>query len=225
MPHDDDTTAPAPTPPLPGPPADTDTPAGPPPDDDALPDGRTADGDDAPPDDTDTAALKGRARTWETRSKANHRKWAAEQKRATDLQAELDQLRDASRSDAERAIEAARRDEREKWTTQLRGQQLSNAVLRYAGSRLADPDDALRLLRLEPSDVVGDDGKVDDDAVRAAIDDLIRTKPYLATAGRRPAAMPGDQGARPRPTDDDLSKVPMDEYMRRKYPDQYHREA
>lgn len=220
----DDPTAPAPAP-LPGPP-----PPAPPdldlPDvDDGSLDGRTADDDTPTPVDDDPATIKSRARTWETRSKANHRKWTAEQRRNAELQAQLDQLRDASRSDSERAVEAARRDERAKWDTKLRSQRLDNAVLRYAGTRLADPDDALRLLRLEPSEVVGDDGTIDDEAIRAAIDDLIRTKPYLAAASRRPAPVPGDQGARPRPPDEDLSNAPMTEYMRRRYPDQYHPEA
>lgn len=222
MPHDDDTARPVPTPPPMAPPhLDTGGDA----DDVASTDRTAGDDDTALPD--DDAASKAAERKWETRSKQNHRKLIAEQRRAAELQTKLDQLLDGTRSDTERAVEAARREERDKFTSHLRAQKLDNAVLRYAGSRLADPDDALRLLQLEPADVVADDGSVDDDAIRAAVDDLIRTKPYLVAASRRagPAPVPGDQGTRPRPPDEDLSKVPMTEYMRRKHPAQYHPEA
>src|SRR5690606_5968878 len=48
-----------------------------------------------------------------------------------------------------------------------------------AAGKLADPSDALRFLDLSGFEV-GPDGDVDKKAIAEAIDDLIKTKPYLA---------------------------------------------
>lgn len=51
-----------------------------------------------------------------------------------------------------------------------------------AAGKLNDPADALRYLDLEQFEV-GDDGEVDSAAITAAIEDLIKSKPYLAAQG------------------------------------------
>lgn len=53
-----------------------------------------------------------------------------------------------------------------------------------AAGKLADPSDALRFLDLSEFEV-GPDGDVDKKAIAEAIDDLIKTKPYLAAQGKR----------------------------------------
>lgn len=53
-----------------------------------------------------------------------------------------------------------------------------------AAGKLNDPKDALSFIDLSAFEV-GADGEVDGDAVAAAIDDLIKTKPYLAAQGKR----------------------------------------
>lgn len=50
-----------------------------------------------------------------------------------------------------------------------------------AAGKLADPADALKFLDLSSFEV-GDDGDVNAEAITAAIEDLIKTKPYLAAA-------------------------------------------
>jgi hypothetical protein len=200
----------------PTPPATADHDARDTPDDGVDPD----DGEATPPD------LKALNRKLELRAKGNYRARIAAERDAAELRAKLDRLEGATRTDSERAIDAARREVSDEWSEKYRALQLEHAVVRSAGNRLADPVDALGLLKLDPAEVIADDGTVDDDAIRAAIDDLIRQKPYLAaSAARRPAPTTGDQGARRRPESDDLSNAPMDEYIRRTRPAQYRREA
>ena len=61
---------------------------------------------------------------------------------------------------------------------------LKAEVRAAAAAKLADPADALRFLDLSVFEV-GTDGDVDGAAVAAAIDDLIKNKPYLAAQGKR----------------------------------------
>lgn len=72
-----------------------------------------------------------------------------------------------------------------------------------AAGKLADPSDALRLLDLDAFEVSAD-GDVDEDAIAEAIDNLIKTKPYLAAQsgaaqGGTRFQGTGDNGARPKP--------------------------
>lgn len=61
---------------------------------------------------------------------------------------------------------------------------LKAEIRAQATAKLADPTDALLYLDLSSFEV-GDDGDVDAQAISAAIDDLIKSKPYLAAQGRR----------------------------------------
>lgn len=61
---------------------------------------------------------------------------------------------------------------------------LKAEVRAQAAGKMNDPKDALSFLDLSTIEV-SDDGEVDGDAVAAAIDDLIRSKPYLAAQGKR----------------------------------------
>lgn len=61
---------------------------------------------------------------------------------------------------------------------------LKAEVRAAAAGKLADPQDALRFIDLSTLEV-GADGEVDGESVAAAIDDLIKNKPYLAAQGKR----------------------------------------
>ncbi|MFD8471891.1 hypothetical protein ACFV2E_07505 [Streptomyces globisporus] len=63
-----------------------------------------------------------------------------------------------------------------------------------AAGKLADPADAYKFLDLDQFEV-DDDGNVDSDEVAEAIDDLIKSKPYLAAATGRRFQGTGDGGA------------------------------
>lgn len=64
-------------------------------------------------------------------------------------------------------------------------QRILKAEVRAAATgKLSDPADALQFLDLSKLEV-GDDGEVDGKAVAAAIDALVKNKPYLAAQGKR----------------------------------------
>lgn len=124
----------------------------------------------------------------------------------------LDTMKGKLRTERERrkALEARlaqqdNADETEKLRREVESAALSKAngrivraeVKAAAAGKLADPADAYRFLDLDQFEV-DDDGNVDADEVAEAIDDLIKSKPYLA-ATAAPAARrfqgTGDGGA------------------------------
>ena len=72
---------------------------------------------------------------------------------------------------------------------------LKAEVRALAATRLEDPADALRFIDLSEFEV-DSDGAVDGDAIAAAIDDLISTKPYLSAQGGKRFQGTADGGAR-----------------------------
>lgn len=129
------------------------------------------------------AAERARARQAEKDAKEARERADAAEKRAK-------QLEDANASDTEKAMakareeaaEAARAEEREKAATATMAATrriLTSEVKAAAGTKLADPNDAVRLLDLDQFEP-GDDGEFDAKAISAAIDKLLKDKPYLA---------------------------------------------
>lgn len=72
---------------------------------------------------------------------------------------------------------------------------LKAEVRAAATAKLADPQDALRFLDLSAFEV-GADGEIDSAAVASAIDNLIKSKPYLAAQGGTRFQGSADGGAR-----------------------------
>lgn len=121
----------------------------------------------------------------------------AAEKAAKDAQAELDKVRKANMTDQEKAIAEARAEARKEALGVASERMLRSEIKAAAGTKLADPADAVAHLR-DAGDLnrfLTDDGEVDTKAVASAIDDLVKTKPYLA-AQAKPGALPGG-GAKP----------------------------
>lgn len=118
----------------------------------------------------------------------------AAEKQAKSMQSELDKLRESTMSDNEKAIEAARAEARTEALQTANGRLLRAGVLTAAAGKLNDPEDAVRMLDLEQFSV-DDDGNVDTKPIVKAIDELVKSKPYLG-AGAKPGSLPGG-GARP----------------------------
>lgn len=72
---------------------------------------------------------------------------------------------------------------------------LKAEVRAAAAAKLADPQDALRFLDLSEFEV-DSEGAVDGAVIAAAIEDLIKTKPYLAAQGGQRFTGDADGGAR-----------------------------
>ena len=108
---------------------------------------------------------------------AQRRKTKAAQQVADELRAEVERHRQQSESEQEKAVREAVEAERERLTAEFASERLQNRLRARAAGRLADPDDAVLHLSvsLEPS--------ADDEALDAAISDLLEHKAYLATAG------------------------------------------
>lgn len=83
---------------------------------------------------------------------------------------------------------------------------------------LADPADAFKFLDLDKFEV-DDDGNVDEDEIASALEDLVKTKPYLAAQGGR--RFQGDAGggsrkdARPKQlTEADIKRLTPDQIVK-----------
>ncbi|MGW2425057.1 hypothetical protein ACWC0C_38445 [Streptomyces sp. NPDC001709] len=132
---------------------------------------------------------------------------AAEQ-RATVAEQESARLRRANAAQRGTDLDALR--------TEIRGEfrdQLVRAELRAAAAgKLRDPADALALL--DVSALAGSGGDIDVAAVAAAVDQLVKDKPYLAADSSAPVW--GDVGAGQRESAEPEPATPLDR-LRRAY--------
>lgn len=156
-----------------------------------------AGGEGGDPPDLGDAGKRAIAAERDARTKAEKARKAAETK-AADLEARLAELDGAQKSEHQKALEKARKEAGEaagKEATAKANARIVRAEVRAAaGGKLADPNDAVRLLDLDEF-AVDDDGEVDAKAIEAAIAKLVKDKPYLASGASRPSG-DADQGAR-----------------------------
>lgn len=161
-----------------------------------MPDDTTT--DDAPATGAEPEPPAEDGQLGEAGKKAIETERKARQKAERDLKAmqkQLDDLQAASLSEQERAVKEAEDRGRTEALGSANARILRAEVKALAGGKLADPEDAVRLLDLTEFDV-SDDGTVDTKAISSAIDELVKQKPYLSPNGQRPAPLPGG-GARP----------------------------
>lgn len=148
------------------------------------------DGDDDGPDDSGDADPEGADQLGDKGKRAlatMKGKWRAERDRRKALEEKLAGGDGGDGDDAARkAAQAA---------TAAASARILRAEIRAAAKgRLADPKDALTFLDLDQFEV-GDDGEIDADEIEDAIDDLIKSKPYLAAATAKRFQGTGDGGA------------------------------
>lgn len=121
----------------------------------------------------------------------------AERQKRRDVEAELEKLRtEASKKpeDEQPSADEIRR-EAEKAATQKANARIVRSEIRAAAAgKLADPKDALTFLDVDQFDV-DENGEIDSDEVADAIDDLLKSKPYLAAQGGKRFQGTGDGGA------------------------------
>lgn len=139
-----------------------------------------------PAEDKQVSALRSEAANWRTKLRAT--------------EAELKKLQEASSTDQDAAVAAAREEARREVFAEALSEGNDRLrrgeVLAAAANKLTDPADAVRLLDLDKFPV-SDDGTVDRRAIATAIDELVKAKPYLA-GGRDPefgARRPAENGA------------------------------
>lgn len=126
----------------------------------------------------------------------------AAQKAAKDAKDALDALTAKTATDAEkaaaetaRAIAEAKAEVRNEVAAAASARLLKSEIRVAASGVLADPADAAALLG-DTERFLDKDGEPDEKAIKAAIAQLVKDKPYLAVAGSRPNALAGG-GAKP----------------------------
>lgn len=133
-----------------------------------------------------------------TRAKAAEKAHKAAMKELDDARKRLADIDASNKSDTDKAIEKAKAEAAEaagKEAAAKANTRILKAEIRAAAAgKLADPTDALRLLDLDEFEV-DDEGEVDAKAIANALDDLVKSKPYLAAKSGRPAGN-ADQGPR-----------------------------
>ncbi len=139
--------------------------------------------DDADPDGADQLGDKGK------RALASMKgKWRAERTKRRELEQQL-----ADKDGADEAEQARRKAASE--VEARANQRILKAEIRaVAKGRLNDPKDALTFLDLSAFEV-SEDGEIDTEEIEDAIDDLLKSKPYLAAATAKRFQGSGDGGA------------------------------
>lgn len=94
----------------------------------------------------------------------------------------LDEIEAANATELEKAVKAARDEERKAVATGFNRRIAAAEIKAAAGSRFNDPADAVAYLTDELDSFVGNDGEVDSKAVAKAVDALLKAKPYLAAS-------------------------------------------
>lgn len=127
-------------------------------------------------------AMKAKWKAAEERAKASDAAAAA-------LKAKLDG------TEAEHAAEQAKREAEQAALAKANERILRSEVKAAAKGVLADPADAYKFLDLDSFEV-SEDGEVDSDAITAALDSLVKTKPYLAVQDGKRFKGDADGGTR-----------------------------
>jgi len=117
------------------------------------------------------------------------------EKAAKTARAELDRLKAAGATEAEKAIAKAKAEGATEATTLANSRILKAEVRAAAAGKLNDPADAAYFLDLSDFEV-SDNGEVDTKALGKAIDALLKDKPYLARNGQQRTTGSADGGAR-----------------------------
>lgn len=118
------------------------------------------------------------------------------------LQARLAEIEQQSMSATEKAIAEAKAAGRKEALSTANDRLVRAEVRAAAAGKLADPGDAAALLG-DLNQYVGDDGEPDTKAISKAIDDLVKSKPYLRAA----ALNVGDPDAGSRPSSNGSSDM------------------
>jgi hypothetical protein len=139
--------------------------------------------DDADPEGADQLGDKGK------RALASMKgKWRSEREKRKALEQQL-----AAKDGADEAEQARRKTEADA-VARANSRILKAEIRAAAKGRLNDPKDALTFLDLGQFEV-GEDGEIDSEEIEDAIDDLLKSKPYLAAATAKRFQGSGDGGA------------------------------
>lgn len=127
---------------------------------------------------------------------------------------ELEQFRESQLTEQEKAIKAAREEGLSEGRSAGNKRLIRAEVIAAAAGKVADPEDVFAILTANGALSgleVDDNGAVDGDTIRGAIDDLVKTKPHLA-AVRHPGF--GNGPRTPAPADGASTDEVFDRFLR-----------
>lgn len=132
---------------------------------------------------------------------------------------QLDKLEEASKSDLEKAVAAARKEAEDTVRGEVRTERVLDRIEVLAAKDFADPEDAKLRLGRQVTELVDADGQPDVDAIKKALADLLKARPHLAAA--QPDGRPrGNADIGPRQTSEkgpaNLSEAVSAHYARSK---------
>jgi hypothetical protein len=135
----------------------------------------------------------------------------AERRGREALQRQLDDLKKQAMSEQERAVAEAHEAGKAEARAELSTAMLRAEIRARAAGKLSDPADAVRLLDVD--ELLHDDGTFDHKQIDAALDELLKSKPYLAAQsnGSPPPPRP-PQGVREQPAEH--GSTAADDYLR-----------
>lgn len=136
---------------------------------------------------------------------------AAAERDAKAALAELEQLRTKHQTDEEKALADAKKEGAQEVTAAANARIIKAEVSALAGGKLADPTDAPLHLDLKQF-TVAEDGSVDRKAITSVIDELVKSKPYLAAKPNRPG---GNAGGGPQNDGGDGNEQSVDDWIRK----------
>lgn len=159
----------------------------------------TGGGGGATPPVTEVLGDAGKAaidREREAAKEAGRLKAAAEAERDR-LQKELDELKGATQTEQEKAIEAARKEARDQAYGEIGGSLVESAIeVAASAAKFFDSTDAVNSLRPRFSEITVTAGVVDKAKVAELVKQLAESKPHLVQSGSGATPLPG-QGAPP----------------------------
>lgn len=123
---------------------------------------------------------------------------ADERKRRQQMETELNELKSRTQTDAEKALEKAKKEGAAEATQAANRRIVRSEIKAAAGGKVQDPEDVAALLGDLDRFIVKDE--VDSKAIAAAIDALVKDKPYLAAAGAPGKARPLPGGGASQPS-------------------------
>lgn len=131
---------------------------------------------------------------WKAEARKHERRAKQTAKEVEALRAKQAEIDEANKTEQEKALEAARAEARAEALTEAdkerRSDRLEVAVTRAAAKTFEDPEDALVQIErainrgeIDAEDIFDDQGKVQTEALKKELEQLLERKPHLAAAG------------------------------------------
>ena len=128
---------------------------------------------------------------WESEARKHERRAKQTAKRVAELESQLKEREDADKSEHEKALEQARKEAADaakaEALSEVKAERLSAAIARLAAGRFAKVEHAERLLDVDSDDIFDDEGKVQTEALKSALDTLLEENPNLAATPSKPS--------------------------------------